>query len=180
MPKGISGLTLDLPLVEIRVDSLFVRETFLACLIEPLPEKLSVLVGNDLVFEEAPLNIGLVTRAQSRLIADEDRPPAVQTETQDVEKVSLPSISVLKILHDDELVGLRLFDSDCNSTGDVQNFVSRIDIILLQRAKNSLTNMFVLSENTNMFVLSENIFDSRWKEKLCFFEWRFDWALVIK
>lgn len=58
--KGITGWTFELPLVEIRVDSVFARGKILACLIDSLPQGIAVVVGND-------LDVGVVTRARSRV-----------------------------------------------------------------------------------------------------------------
>lgn len=46
--RGITGRTLESPLVEIPVHSLFVTGRILAYLIESLPQGVSMLVGNDL------------------------------------------------------------------------------------------------------------------------------------
>lgn len=46
--RRITGQTLELNLIELRVDTLFASGNILACLIDSLPQGVSVLVGNDL------------------------------------------------------------------------------------------------------------------------------------
>src|SRR5678815_4818848 len=101
--QGVVGDPIEIPLVEINLDSERVKGKVLCGLIDKLPEGVDVLVGNDLA-DMGPIDISVVTRAQAAL----DR---VVTGNEDA--VNAHASTQLEIVDDDlEFTGVsELFPS---------------------------------------------------------------------
>ena len=57
---------MNVPLVEIQLESEWVSGTVLCGLVDKLPKGIHMLIGNDLIQNE-PIDVAVVTRAQSKV-----------------------------------------------------------------------------------------------------------------
>src|SRR3984885_13039315 len=77
--KGISGEILELPLVEVRVESKFVKGKVIFAVIDHgLPQGVGALIGNDIASERELLDVLAITRAKARALEEERQPVLVQ------------------------------------------------------------------------------------------------------
>lgn len=144
--KGIGGLTLEIPLVEIKVDCEFTKGTVLCGLIEELPRGIDVLVGNDLVLDREPLNIGVITRAQARMDTEAgNRTSSTGHDNQTTTVSAVFDEPCPVIVHDHELP--KLFAESEVNVSMFNESVSREDLIRLQRADETLKPLFVMASD---------------------------------
>ena len=166
--KGISGAVMELPLVQMRVECEFAKGEILCCLINELPAGISILIGNDIAMEGEPMNIAVVTRAQSRLNADE--------RTERVNEQVLTQADVCNDACTDELSegDLEQLFSDSDDFMRVPNeCVSHKELVKLQRADVELKPLFVLAEanghvgaGRSGYEIVNGVLVRRWSDKI--------------
>src|SRR5688572_240815 len=137
--QGVVGDPIEIPLVEINLDSERVKGKVLCGLIDKLPEGVDVLVGNDLA-DMGPIDISVVTRAQAAL-------DKVVTGNKDA--VNAHAGTQLEIVEDDlEFSGVsELFDENEVIKSNIGEIVSRNDLIQLQRTDVSMKPLFDLAKS---------------------------------
>src|ERR1043165_4657999 len=135
--RGISGVTLQVPLVEVVIDSKFANGTILCGLVDHLPTGIHILIGNDLDSSPEEINVGVTTRAQAKLI---DSDTSLVAHAKPVDDKSVDVDSQLDVDLND------LFNESTVVHADLTNVVSRENLISMQQADASLRPLFQLVE----------------------------------
>jgi transposase InsO family protein len=156
--RGISGVVLERPLVKVRVECAFVQGEVLCCLMNDLPEGVSMVVGNDLAMDARVLDVAVTTRAQAKVYAAEVADCAQQMGSAElphgVNDVDQGAMSVSAV-SDDCVLNVdagdldRLYSNENAGTlNETQLFdcVSRNEFIKLQRECLELRPLFALAE----------------------------------
>src|SRR3984885_13385746 len=148
--KGISGEILELPLVEIWVESKFVKgKVIFAVLEHGLPEGVGALIGNDIASERELLDVLAITRAQTRALEEERQPVLAQNNAV---------IQDNAVIEDNVLDGSlsQLFEE---SVDVVSTFVSHHDLVKLQHAEDEFKQFFVSAEATDSSGIQNGVFE---------------------
>src|SRR5688572_13624668 len=162
--QGVVGDPIEIPLVEIKLDSERVKGIVLCGLIDKLPEGVDVLIGSDIA-DMGPIDISVVTRAQAAL----DR---VVTGNEDA--VNTHASTQLEIVEDDlEFSGVsELFDENEIIKSNIGEIVSRNDLIQLQRNDVSMKPLFELAQSDpsmreqSYYDVSKDVLVRHWKNKI--------------
>ena len=103
---GVTGNVINVPLVEVTIDSALCSGTYLCGLVATLPAGIALLIGNDLCNEPGIAHVNVVTRSMTAAMAEKttevneasEAKPNVEVRVEQSPDKATPSEDVLKDL----------------------------------------------------------------------------------
>jgi hypothetical protein len=162
--QGIVGEPVEIPLVEVAMDSVGVRGKVLCGLVEKLPRGVEFLWGNDIP-QEGVVDVSVVTRAQTK---------AAKVNEQGNNDVVCAQVCEEEVVDCDEdmFTGVHaLFEQPSDILSHIGSIVKRDEFITLQQQDNSLSLLMDLAKSgqnkdeRSFYSMQNDVLVRHWRDK---------------